>query len=56
MAASPSGAHTQAVLMTVLRTLKRRGLKPLQTLTKAVASYAETGELLAIPAGDASGG
>ena len=54
--ASPSGAHTQAVLMTVLRTLKRRGLNPLQTLTTAVASYAKTGQLPEIPRRVASGG
>jgi transposase len=43
--ASPSGAQTQAVLMTVLRTLKRRGHNPLQALTNAVSHYAATGKM-----------
>jgi hypothetical protein len=48
--ASPSGAQTQAVLMTVLRTLKRRGFKPLQTLNTVVAHYAQNGKLPTFPA------
>jgi hypothetical protein len=35
-------ALTQAVLMTVLRTLKRRGLNPLEELTAAFRHYAQT--------------
>ncbi|WP_146561277.1 IS66 family transposase [Posidoniimonas corsicana] len=54
--ASPSGAHTQAVLMTVLRTLKRRGSNPLHALTEAVKNYAAIGRLPEIPAAVASGG
>lgn len=54
--ASPSGASTQAVLMTVLRTLKRRGLIPLQALNHAVATYAQTGKLPTVPAAGTSGG
>ncbi|WP_197525515.1 IS66 family transposase [Pseudobythopirellula maris] len=54
--ASPSGAHTQAVLMTVFRTLKRRGHNPLGALTQAVAHYAATGQLPNIPHANASGG
>lgn len=54
--ASQEGAQTQAVLMTIFRTLRRRGLKPLQTLTKAVGHYAATGELPAMPAAIGSGG
>jgi hypothetical protein len=47
--ASHTGAHTQAVLMTVLRTLKRRGHDPLRSLTQAVRQYAKTGELTPMP-------
>jgi transposase len=54
--ASLSGAQTQAVLMTVLRTLKRRGHNPLQALNHAVSHYAATGELPPLPATIASGG
>lgn len=43
--ASPSGAQTQAVLMSVLRTLKRRGHNPLAALTEAVSHYAANGKL-----------
>ncbi len=42
--ASPSGAQTQAVLMTVFRTLKPLGHNPLQALTGAVSHYAATGD------------
>jgi len=51
-----SGARTQAVLMTVLRTLKRRGHNPLAALTQAVSRYAATGQLPPIPAKIASDG
>ncbi|MGL4513747.1 MAG: IS66 family transposase, partial [Lacipirellulaceae bacterium] len=54
--ASPSGAQTQAVLMTVLRTLKRRGHNPLAALTKAVYHYAATGSLPPLPTASASDG
>jgi len=54
--ASPSGAQTQAVLMTVLRTLQRRGHNPLAALTEAVSHYAAHGRLPPIPAPVASGG
>jgi transposase len=54
--ASPSGATTQAVLMTVLRTLKRRGHNPLAALTQAVSHYAATGEMPPIPTLAASRG
>ena len=46
---SERGAATRAVLMTVYRTLKRRGHDPLQVLTTALRTYAATGELPPLP-------
>ena len=47
--ASPNGARTQAVLMTVYRTLKLRGHDPLQTIADALAAYIATGKLPPLP-------
>ena len=42
---SQRGAATQAVLMTIHRTLKLRGHDPRQTIADALTAYAETGTL-----------
>jgi transposase len=46
---SEAGATTRAVLMTVFRTLKNRGLDPLPTLTDALRTYTTTGTLPPLP-------
>ncbi len=46
---SPRGADTQAVLMSVYRTLKQRGHHPIQTIIKAIKTYLTTGQLPALP-------
>jgi uncharacterized protein (UPF0297 family) len=46
---SQRGANTQAVLMTVYRTLKIRGLNPIQTIAAAVREYLLTGRLPPLP-------
>ena len=46
---SEQGAATQAVLMTVFRTLKLRGLDPIRTVTAGLRTYIQTGELPPLP-------
>jgi transposase len=46
---SERGAYTRAVLMTVYRTLKKRGLEPLQVALDALREYAATGLLPPLP-------
>jgi transposase len=46
---SQRGADTQAVLMSVYRTLKQRGHDPLTTITNALNEYLTTGKLPALP-------
>lgn len=46
---SERGADVQAILMTVYRTLKRRGIDPLETITAALKHYVETGSLPPLP-------
>jgi len=46
---SENGANTQAVLMSVFRTLKLRGLHPLNTLVEALRIYVATGNLPPLP-------
>ena len=53
---SERGADTRAVLMTVYRTLKRRGHDPLNVLTAALRTYAATGQLPPLPDKIASAG
>ena len=53
---SEKGAITRAVLMTIFRTLKRRALDPLKTLTEALGNYTKTGQLPPLPAKISSGG
>ncbi len=42
---SERGCETRAILMTIFRTLKRRGLEPLATLAQALRNYIATGQL-----------
>jgi transposase len=46
---SERGADTQAVLMSIYRTLKQRGYDPISTISQAVASCLNTGQLPPIP-------
>jgi hypothetical protein len=46
---SETGAATQAVLMSVYRTLKLRGHDPLDTITAALRVYMQTGKLPLLP-------
>jgi len=46
---SDRGAATQAVLMSVYRTLRLRGLNPTKTITNALKTYLTTGELPLLP-------
>ncbi len=46
---SEAGAETRGVLMSVLRTLKKRGLDPLLTILDALRNYAATGTLPPLP-------
>ena len=46
---SDRGAATQAVLMSVYRTLKLRGLNPTKTIADAIKTYLITGRLPALP-------
>ncbi|MBU0637659.1 MAG: transposase, partial [Planctomycetes bacterium] len=53
---SNRGAVTQAVLMSIYRTLRLRGHDPLQTITAALRTYLQTGHLPPLPApGTANG-
>jgi transposase len=46
---SQRGADTQAVLMSIYRTLKQRGHDPLATINQALTEYLKTGKLPALP-------
>jgi transposase len=46
---SARGADTQAVLMSIYRTLKQRGHDPLKTITETLATYLTTGKLPDLP-------
>jgi len=46
---SKDGALTQSVLMTVFRTLKRRGYNPITTLVSSLGEYIRTGNLPPFP-------
>ena len=46
---SEDGAETQAVLMSVFRTLKQRGHNPISTVLEAVRGYLRTGQLPPLP-------
>ncbi len=47
---SDQGAATQAVLMSVYRTLRLRGLAPTKTIANALGTYLTTGQLPPLPA------
>ena len=53
---SARGAATRGVLMSVCRTLKNRGLDPLQAILDALRAYATTGTLPPLPKKASSGG
>ena len=53
---SDRGALTQAVLMSVYRTLRLRGHDPLQTISAALRSYLQTGQLPPLPAANIADG
>jgi transposase len=46
---SENGANVQAILMSVYRTLKLRGLDPLDTIVAALKDYVRTGSLPPLP-------
>ena len=46
---SVDGAETQAILMSVFRTLKRRGHNPVSAVTEAVRTSLRTGQLPPLP-------
>ena len=46
---SERGADTQAVLMSIFRTLKQRGHDPIRTITDAIATYLKIGQLPPLP-------
>jgi len=46
---SANGAETQSVLMSIYRTLQRRGHEPLDTLVDALKAYVRTGQLPPMP-------
>jgi hypothetical protein len=46
---SEKGAQTQAIFMTILRTLKMRGHNPVQVLVDALKSYVRSGQLPPLP-------
>ena len=46
---SESGAETQAVLMSVFRTLKQRGHNPVTVVLEAVRTSIQTGQLPPLP-------
>jgi len=54
--ASPRGAETRAILMTLYRTLKARNLNPLQETRNALKTLAQTGQLPPLPGSIASEG
>ena len=46
---SDKGATTQAILMSIFRTLKLRGQDPVRTVADALRTYTSTGQLPALP-------
>jgi len=53
---SENGASVQAILMSVYRTLKLRGLDPLETIVAALKDYVRTGSLPPLPGSNTSDG
>lgn len=48
---SEQGAETQAILMSIFRTLRRRGLDPMVEIVEALRAYVQTGKLPPLPSG-----
>ncbi len=46
---SEKGANCQAALMSIYRTLKKRGLNPIDTVVDALRKYVETGTVPPLP-------
>jgi transposase len=46
---SEDGAETQAILMSVFRTLKQRGHNPVSAVIEAIHAYLQTGHLPHLP-------
>jgi hypothetical protein len=46
---SEKGANTQAILMSIYRTLRLRGLDPIKSITDALGAYIATGKLPSLP-------
>lgn len=53
---SDRGAKTQSILMSVFRTLKLRGLDPIQTVAEALRTYVATDKLPPLPHADIARG
>lgn len=53
---SDRGAHTQAVLMSVYRTLRLRGHDPLRTIADALRTHLTTGQLPSLPVASTADG
>jgi len=53
---SKNGAQTQAILMSIYRTLKLRGHEPLETIVSALRQYVSTGILPSLPSPTTSDG
>ena len=53
---SEEGAATQAVLMSVYRTLKLRGLDPTRTIATALRTFLQTSTLPRLPLENAADG
>ena len=53
---SDRGAATQAILMSVYRTLKMRGLDPTKTIADALKTYVSTSQLPPLPGTDIADG
>jgi hypothetical protein len=53
---SEKGAAARAVLMSVFRTLRLRGLDPIATITEALRRYTATGTLPPLPEPTATNG
>jgi len=49
---SEKGANCQAVLMSIYRTLKKRGLNPIDTIVDTLREYVKTGVLPPLPTSD----
>ena len=48
---SSNGANTQAILMSIFFTLKKRGYNPVNTVQQALSTYLETGKMPPLPPG-----